>query len=410
MSRFSSFALEISDNRLKRLGFIALSAMLTFGMPALAGAQATIDVAAREAIVVDYDTGAVLFEKDADVPVHPASMSKLMTLYMLFDRLKSGELSLDDTFPVSETAWAMNEGSTMFVDIGEQVKIEDLIRGIVVQSGNDASFVVAEGLAGSEAAFAEAMNAKAKELGLNNSHFVNSHGLEDPNHQMTVRDIATLSAALIRDFPDYYHYFGELAFVHNGIEQGNRNPLLYRNMGVDGLKTGHLSVSGYGLAASAIRNGRRVIVVAHGMESMQARADEVAKLIEWAYREFDNYKLASAGAVLEDAPVWLGEAETVPMVLGSDLIITLPRGQREQLEATAVMAGPVAAPVAAGQEIGTLIITIPGNSPIERPLLAGADVPELGLMGRVMAALKRMVMGDDTAAPEEPAAEEAPQS
>ena len=413
MSLFSAFTLMISGNSLKKIGFLTLAIAMAIGAPAAANAQATIDVAAREAIVVDYDTGAVLFTKDADVPVHPASMSKLMTLYMLFDRLKSGELSLDDTFPVTETAWAMNEGSTMFVDIGEQVKIEDLIRGVIVQSGNDACFVIAEGLAGSEAAFAESMNAKAKELGLNSSHFVNSHGLEDPNHQMTVRDIATLSAALIRDFPDYYHYFGELTFVHNGIEQGNRNPLLYRNIGVDGLKTGHLTVSGYGLAASALRNGRRIIVVAHGMESMQARADEVAKLVEWAYREFDNYKLASAGAVLEDAPVWLGEAETVPMVLGSDLVITLPRGQREQLQATAVMAGPVAAPVVAGQEIGTLVITIPGVEPIERPLLAGADVPELGLMGRVMAALRHMVMGDGTAAPEEPVdepADEATQS
>lgn len=410
MSRTFTFTLTVSHNHLMKLGFIALATAVAFAAPTSAHAQAMIDVAAREAIVVDYDTGAVLLDKDADMPVHPASMSKLMTLYMLFDRLKSGELSLDDTFPVTETAWAMNEGSTMFVDIGEQVKIEDLIRGIIVQSGNDACFVVAEGLAGSEAAFAEAMNAKAKELGLNSSHFVNSHGLEDPSHQMTVHDIATLSAALIRDFPDYYHYFGELTFVHNGIEQGNRNPLLYRNIGVDGLKTGHLSVSGYGLAASALRNGRRVIVVAHGMESMQARADEVAKLIEWAYREFDNYKLASAGAVLEDAPVWLGEEETVPMVLGSDLVITLPRGQREQLEAKAVLAGPVAAPVVAGQEIGTLIVTIPGVSPIERPLLAGADVPELGLLGRVMAALKHMVLGDEPAAPEEPAADEATQS
>jgi D-alanyl-D-alanine carboxypeptidase (penicillin-binding protein 5/6) len=361
----------------------------------VAHAQSSIDVAAEETIVVDYDTGAVLLEKNADRLVHPASMSKLMTLYMLFDRLKRGELSLDDTFPVSEAAWAMNEGSTMFVGIGERLRIEDLIRGIVVQSGNDACFVVAEGLSGSEGAFAEAMNAKAKELGLTSSHFVNSHGLEDPEHQMTVRDIATLSAALIRDFPDYYHYFAELTFVHNGIEQGNRNPLLYRDMGVDGLKTGHLEVSGYGLAASALRNGRRVIVVAHGMASMQSRADEVAKLIEWAYREFDNYKLASAGAVLEDAPVWLGEAETVPLVLGADLVVTLPRGQRDQLAAKAVLDGPVEAPITAGQEIGKLVIIVPGVGPIERPLLAGADVPELGVIGRVMAALRHMFFGDE---------------
>jgi D-alanyl-D-alanine carboxypeptidase (penicillin-binding protein 5/6) len=361
--------------------------------PAPAGAQSTLDIAAEEAIVVDYETGAVLFEKNADRLVHPASMSKLMTLYMLFDKLKKGEMSLDDTFPVSEAAWAMNEGSTMFVGIDERLKVEDLIRGIIVQSGNDACFVVAEGIAGSEPAFAEMMNAKANELGLDNSHFVNSHGLEDPEHQMTVRDIAILSTALIRDFPDYYHYFAELTFVHNGIEQGNRNPLLYRNIGVDGLKTGHLSVSGYGLAASALRNGRRVVIVAHGMTSMQVRADESAKLIEWAYREFDNYKLASAGAILETAPVWLGAADTVPMVLGTDLVVTLPRGKRDRLEATAVLDGPVPAPIVAGQQIGRLIITVPGIAPLERPLLAGADVPELGMVGRVMAALKSLLFG-----------------
>ncbi|MDZ4735142.1 MAG: D-alanyl-D-alanine carboxypeptidase family protein [Rhodospirillaceae bacterium] len=361
-------------------------------------AQSTIDVAAAEAIVVDFDTGAVLYEKNPDLLVHPASMSKLMTLYMLFDALKNGQLSLDDSFPVSEAAWALDEGSTMFVGIGERLKVEDLIRGIVVQSGNDACFVIAEGLAGSEAAFVEQMNKKAAEIGLSNSHFVNSHGLEHPEHQMTVRDIATLSARLIRDFPEYYHYFAELTFVHNGIEQGNRNPLLYRNMGVDGLKTGHLTVSGYGLAASALRNGRRVVVVAHGMESMQARADEVAKLIEWAYREFDNYKLAAAGDVLENAPVWLGEAETVPMVLGADLVVTLPRGKRETLEARAVLANAVPAPIAAGQPIGMLIVTMPGMAPLERPLLAGADVAELGMFGRVMAAIRSLLFSDETEA------------
>ena len=377
-------------------GTILAAAMVSLvalcgGGPAVA--QSTIDVAAAEAIVVDFDTGAVLFEKNPDLLVHPASMSKLMTLYMLFDALKNGQLSLDDTFPVSEAAWALDEGSTMFVGIGERLKVEDLIRGIVVQSGNDACFVVAEGLAGSEAAFAEQMNKKAAEIGLANSHFVNSHGLEHPEHQMTVRDIATLSTRLVRDFPEYYHYFAELTFVHNDIEQGNRNPLLYRNMGVDGLKTGHLSVSGYGLAASALRNGRRVVVVAHGMESMQARADEVAKLVEWAYREFDNYKLAAAGDVLESAPVWLGQADTVPMVLGADLVVTLPRGKRETLEAKAVLTHAVPAPIMAGQPIGTLVVTMPGMAPLERPLLAGADVPELGLVGRVMAAIKHLLFG-----------------
>lgn len=366
---------------------IALAALL------LATPAQAIETSARQAIVVDYETGTVLFEKNADEPVHPASMSKLMTLYVLFDRLKQGRISLDDELPVSEAAWALNEGSTMFVGIGENLRVEDLIRGIIVQSGNDACLVVAEGLAGTEQAFAEVMNETATRIGLQDSHFVNSHGLEDPAHQMTVRDLAVLSKHLIADFPEYYHYFSELEFVHNGIKQGNRNPLLYRNMGADGLKTGHLSVSGYGLAASAERNGRRIIAVAHGMDSMQARADQGAALIEWAFREFDNYTLAKAGQALEEAPVWYGAQETVPLVLEQDLVATLPRAARKSLEVKAVFDGPVPAPVQKGQQIGKLVISAADISPMEVPVYAGADVERLGMFGRVVAALKHLILG-----------------
>ena len=371
---------------------------------AAAPAQA-VETSAKQAIVVDYQTGTVLFEKNADEPVHPASMSKLMTLYVLFDRLKQGSISLDSEFPVSEKAWALNEGSTMFVDIGEKVRVEDLIRGIIVQSGNDACVVVAEGLSGTEEAFAELMNETGKRIGLQHSHFVNSHGLEHPDHLMTVRDLATLAKHLIADFPEYYHYFAEKEFVHSGIKQGNRNPLLYRDIGADGLKTGHLTVSGFGLTASAERDGRRVIVVAHGMDSMQIRADQGAALIEWAFREFDNYTLAKAGQVLEEAPVWYGAEETVPLVVEQDLVATLPKAARKSLEVKAVFDGPVPAPIQKGQQIGKLVITADEISPLEAPIYAGADVERLGMFGRVFAALKHLILGGGTTAE---AATEAP--
>lgn len=365
----------------------------------LAAPAGAVETSAKQAIVVDFGTGTVLFEKNADEPVHPASMSKLMTLYVLFDRLKQGNVSLDDEFPVSEKAWALNEGSTMFVGIGENLRVEDLIRGIIVQSGNDACLVVAEGIAGTEEAFAELMNETAAKIGLTNSHFVNSHGLEDPAHLMTVRDLSVLAKHLIADFPEYYHYFAEREFVHNNIKQGNRNPLLYRDMGVDGLKTGHLTVSGYGLTASAERNDRRVIVVTHGMNSMQERADQGAALIEWAFREFDNYTLAKAGQVLEDAPVWYGAEETVPLVVEQDLVATLPRAARKSLEVKVVFEGPVPAPVLKGQQIGKLVISAGEITPLEVPVYAGADVERLGMFGRVVAALKHLILGPETVEP-----------
>ena len=278
---------------LKRDVFAAIAAVMTMFA---AGAAGAVDTLAKQAIIVDYQTGTVLFEKNADELIHPASMSKLMTLEILFQQLKKGQIKLNDTFPVSERAWAHNEGSTMFVGINTQVRVEDLIRGIVVQSGNDACIVVAEGLAGTEEAFVELMNKRAAELGLENSHFRNSHGLEDPNHKMTARDLLKLAEHIYREYPEYYHYFAEKEFVFNGIKQENRNPLIYKNIGVDGLKTGHLSVSGFGVVISAQRDGRRIFMVAARHGSMQQRSDEATNMVEWAFREFNNYTLAKAGA------------------------------------------------------------------------------------------------------------------
>jgi D-alanyl-D-alanine carboxypeptidase (penicillin-binding protein 5/6) len=375
---------------LKRDVFAAIAALMTMFAAGTAGA---VDTVARQAIIADYQTGTVLFEKNADELIHPASMSKLMTLEILFQRLKKGQITLNDTFPVSERAWAHNEGSTMFVGINSQVRIEDLIRGIVVQSGNDACIVVAEGLAGTEEAFVEEMNKRAVELGLENSHFRNSHGLEDPNHKMTARDLVKLAEHIYREYPDYYHYFAEREFVFNGIKQQNRNLLVNKNIGVDGLKTGHLSVSGFGVVISAQREGRRIFMVLHGMESMAQRADESTNMVEWAFREFNNYTLAKPGQVLDEAPVWYGSEATVPLTVAKDLVATLPRNGRDQAQVKVIFDGPIPAPIAQGQEIGKIVIEVPGYGKTEVPLVAAAAVERQGFVGRAFSNLEYFLFG-----------------
>jgi D-alanyl-D-alanine carboxypeptidase (penicillin-binding protein 5/6) len=375
---------------LKRDVFAAIAALMTMFAVGTAGA---VDTVARQAIIADYQTGTVLFEKNADELIHPASMSKLMTLEILFQRLKKGQITLNDTFPVSERAWAHNEGSTMFVGINSQVRIEDLIRGIVVQSGNDACIVVAEGLAGTEEAFVEEMNKRAVELGLENSHFRNSHGLEDPNHKMTARDLVKLAEHIYREYPDYYHYFAEREFVFNGIKQQNRNLLVNKNIGVDGLKTGHLSVSGFGVVISAQREGRRIFMVLHGMESMAQRADESTNMVEWAFREFNNYTLAKPGQVLDEAPVWYGSEATVPLTVAKDLVATLPRNGRDQAQVKVIFDGPIPAPIAQGQEIGKIVIEVPGYGKTEVPLVAAAAVERQGFVGRAFSNLEYFLFG-----------------
>jgi serine-type D-Ala-D-Ala carboxypeptidase (penicillin-binding protein 5/6) len=374
---------------------LAVAALLAF----VPGVSRALETAARQALIVDFQTGSVLLEKDADVPIHPASMTKLMTLYLLFDQLKQGKLAMDDTFRVSENAWARGQSveSNMFVALDSSVRIEDLIRGIAIQSGNDACKVVAEGIAGSEEAFAKLMNKKAVEIGLANSHFVNSDGVEDPNHLMTARDILKLSERIWVDFPEYYHYFAEKDFTYNDIVQQNRNLLLSKDLGVDGLKTGHLSVSGYGVAISAEQNGRRIFMVVHGLESMRQRAEEATRLVEWAFQSFRNVKLASKGATLEEAPVWYGDSSTVPLTVAKDLFATLPKGSEEEIQAKAVFEGPVQAPIAAEQEIGKLVITSTSGT-TEVPLVAGAAVERVGIFGHIFATLRYLVFPPGQAA------------
>ncbi|MBL8710354.1 MAG: D-alanyl-D-alanine carboxypeptidase [Rhodospirillaceae bacterium] len=384
-------------NSWSRARSFGLAALLSLGVGATFGpgdaAAGPIDTTAPHAYVLDFQTGAVLYDKLGTERFQPASMSKLMTAYMLFDALKRGDLKLTDTFHVSQKAWAM-QGSKMFVDIDTDVTIEDLIRGIVIQSGNDACIVVAEGLAGSEEAFAERMNKKAKEIGLTDSNFVNASGWPDPNHLMTAKDLATLAKRLIEDFPEFYGYYSELEFTYHGIKQGNRNPLLYRTgSGVDGLKTGHTEEAGYGLTASAERDGRRVIMILHGMQGMQERADQTGIVLDWAFREFGNFTIAAPGTVLGEAPVWMGAEKTVPLMVAEDFLVTLPRSERQNIVAKAVFNGPVAAPIAAGQPIGELIVDIPGMPQARASLVAAKDVSELGFGGRIAAAMMHFIFG-----------------
>jgi D-alanyl-D-alanine carboxypeptidase (penicillin-binding protein 5/6) len=350
-----------------------------------------VDTAAKWAIVVDYNSGATLLDKNADEQVPPSSMTKLMTAYLVYERLKNGKLKLDDELPVSERAWKMG-GSKMFVQVGTNVRVEDLIRGMIVDSGNDACIVLAEGIAGSEEAFVELMNAKAKALGLTNTYFKNATGWPDPEHHMSVRDIATLARHLIHDFPAYYHYDSEKDFKYNGIEQQNRNPLVQKGT-ADGLKTGHTEAGGFGLVASSQHGSRRVVLVLNGMTSMHQRAEEGERIMDWAFREFEDVTLFTAGDVVDHAPVWLGTSPTVPLVGGRDLVVTMPRQWRRDASIKVDYDSPVKAPVARGDTLGRLVVSGQGVPDMNVPLLAGADVPKLGLPGRAIAVLSHYVMG-----------------
>lgn len=372
-------------------------AALFAGAVMMAQAAQALETRAKQAILMDYHTGAVLFEKNADELMPPASMSKLMTVYMLFERIKDGRIALDDTMPVSEKAWR-KQGSKMFVLVDTRVKVEDLIRGIIVQSGNDACIVVAEAIGGTEDAFAEMMTERAREIGLQHSTFRNATGWPHPEHRMTARDLALLARHLIHDFPSLYKYFSETEFTYSDITQHNRNPLLYKNMGADGLKTGHTEASGYGLVASAERDGRRLILVLNGLPDDKARAEDGERLLEWGFREFDTYTLFAAGDAVTEAPVWLGEAAEVPLVVTEDVTVTIPKAAREEMKVTAVFDSPVPAPIREGQPLATLRIEVPDRAPIERPLLAGRDVEQRGFFGRITGAVAHMVWGRLTGA------------
>ena len=369
-------------------------ALFAVASPTIAQAQ-SIDTTGKQAIMIDLTTGAVLLEKNADVRMPPASMSKLMTVYMLFERLKEGRLSLDDKFQVSAKAWRMG-GSKMFVMVNTRIKIRDLLRGIIVQSGNDACIVVAEGISGSEEAFAEAMTKRAPEIGLTNSAFKNSTGWPADGHYMSARDLATLSAKIIQDFPEYYGIFAETGFVYGGIKQANRNPLLYKGFGADGLKTGHTDASGYGLVASVLRKDRRLVLVVNGLTSNRERSSESARLLDWAFRETASYALFQKGTTIDHADIWLGDAARVSLVAERGLTVTLPRKARRDMKVKLVYKNPIPAPVEKGTTIGKVLISTPGRPDLEMPVVAGETVGQLGIFGRLNAALKYLIWGKST--------------
>lgn len=343
-----------------------------------------IETIAKQAILVEEETGDVLMEKNADEKMPTSSMSKVMTMYLVFEALRDGKVKIDDEVTVSEHAWKQ-EGSRTFLNVGQKVKLIDLIRGVIVQSGNDAAVALAEAIAGSEEKFAEMMNDKAEQLGLSNTHFMNSSGLPQEGHYSTARDLAKLAIATIRDFPEYYHYYSEKEFTYNNIKQGNRNPLLYRDMGVDGLKTGHAEEAGFGLIASAERDGRRLVLVVNGLKNMQERADESAKIIEWGYREFGLYPFAQKGKKFAEAKVWLGKLPKVSLVAGENFIVSLPRSVRKEVKAKISYEQPVHAPITKGQTIGKIEISIPDREAVFIPLVTGEEVEQLGFFHRIKA-------------------------
>lgn len=354
---------------------------------------------AKQAFMIDEQTGAVLLDKAGDELMPPSSMSKLMTAFMVFDKLSKGELKLDDELPVSEKAWRI-QGSKMFVQLGSRVRVEDLLRGMIVQSGNDACIVLAEGLAGSEEAFADQMTKKARELGMAKSVFKNASGWPDPDHVMTPRELAILARVLIERFPQYYGFYSEKEFTYGvdditkkPIKQGNRNPLLYKGIGADGLKTGHTDAAGYGLTASVKRGERRIILVVNGLTSMNQRSREAERLIDWGFREFATVPVATAGATIENAEVWLGQKPTVSLASAQSVAVTVPRPAARSVKVTLRYDGPISAPIAVGQPIGVLDVTGEGMDPKQFPLIATADVAKQGFPQRAITAAAYLVWG-----------------
>ncbi|MGD0432631.1 MAG: D-alanyl-D-alanine carboxypeptidase family protein [Acetobacteraceae bacterium] len=349
------------------------------------------DTIAKWAFIQDFTTGAVLLDKLADEPMPPSSMTKLMTMYLVYEQLKKGQIKLTDTMMVSARAAAMG-GSKMFIEVGKPVVVEDLIRGVIVDSGNDAATVLAESIAGSEEKFVDEMNAKAKELGMTHSTFRNPTGWPDPDQLMSCRDISTLARRIILDFPEYYKYDAERSFKYNNIEQENRHPMVQAGT-ADGLKTGHTDAGGFGLVASSLRDGRRIMMVLNGMKSMHERASESEKMMNWAFANFENVTLFSANEVIDNAPVWLGRDKTVPLVGGRDLVVTLPKSWRQTASIRISYDAPIMAPIAKGQPAGVLMLRGKGVPTMDVNLLAGADVPRLNLPMRGLAVVSHYVSG-----------------
>jgi serine-type D-Ala-D-Ala carboxypeptidase (penicillin-binding protein 5/6) len=374
--------------------FILLISMLAIASPV---AAQRFETKAATAFLIDYDTGTVLFDKGADERMPPASLAKLMTMAVVFRAIHEGRLSLDDEFVVSENAWrtggAVAHGSTMFAKLGSSIRVEDLIRGAIIQSGNDSCIVLAEGMAGTEAAFADLMNEEAKRLGLTDSHFENSTGLPSANQYVSVRDLAKLAIHLIRDYPDLYPIFGATDFTWNKIFQRNRNPLLEMNIGADGLKTGHTENAGYGIVGSAVQNGQRLVVVIGDADSDKARAEESRKLLDWGFRAFEPVRLFGDGESIAEVSVFGGDSGAVGVVGHGPVNLLLPVALIDHVNAEIVYQGPVVAPVEKGQEIGVVRFTTDEGLSKEQAVFAASDVGVGSFSQRALDGLEELLLG-----------------
>ncbi|MCB1386278.1 MAG: D-alanyl-D-alanine carboxypeptidase [Nitratireductor sp.] len=355
--------------------------LAAFAPPANAQLFAT---KAPEALLMDADTGTILFAKEIDAQIPPASLAKLMTMEVVFNRLKEGSLSLSDTFFVSENAWrnggANSGGSTMFAKLNSEIALEDLIKGVIVQSANDGCIIIAEGLAGSEAAFANVMNERARRIGLKGSQFRNATGLPDPEQFVTIADLAKLAQHIIREYPEYYKYYSIPEFEWNGINQRNRNPLLPMGIGADGMKTGYTEESGYAIVGSAVRDGQRLIAVMSGMSSIKERSEEARKILDWGFRAFEKLNMFDARAVVGQVPIYGGEPAKVDVTGQDPIEIYLPVGNRDRIRARIAYDYPIRPPVAAGDRIATLKVWIGDELSQETPLYAVDDVAKGGIV------------------------------
>ena len=364
-------------------------------------AKAEFDVKARTAILQDYLSGEILYEKDADLPIFPASMTKIMTTIIAFDLLQKGDLSLDDKFFVSENAWRLSEAgySSMFIMVGDQISVENLLKGIIVSSGNDACIALAEGIAGTEDEFAIMMTSKANEIGMTNTNFANSSGINHPKNLSTVRDIMIMSDYLIRNYPDYYEYFKEKKFTWDRtggdpITQGNRNPLLYKNMGVDGIKTGFLAYEKYSLASSINRNGRRLIAVGSGFETKNLRSKESAKLLTYGITNFDTIKISKKKVDIDSLNVWLGKKDKVNVHTNVDIYKTIPKARKRYLKGVIDYNGPILAPIKTNDIVGKLKIYYKDDLINEYDLFASEDVKKVNIFSRIIKSINYLIWGD----------------
>ena len=363
--------------------------------------NAALDIKARTAILQDFMSGEILYEKDPDKSIYPASMTKIMTAIVAFDLLKNGDLSLDDKFIVSENAWRLSSAgySSMFIMVGDNVSVEDLLKGIIIASGNDACIALAEGIAGTEEEFAIMMTAKAKEIGMDNTNFANSSGINHTENVSTVRDIMVMSNYLIKNFPEEYEYFSEKKFTWDRtggdpITQGNRNPLLYKNFGADGIKTGYLAVERYSLASSVYRNGRRLIAVGSGFETKGSRSRESAKLLTWGLTNFDLIEIAKSDRPIERAEVWLGKKKFVNTYVKKDIYKTIPKARKKLLKISIKYEGPIQAPITKDDIIGKLRISYKDELVDEYDLLAFENIKKVNILSRLMKSINFLIWGD----------------